>query len=229
MRPPIGSTKNLSIKNTLTAADADLVEAGFPREARDNRVSVHHGRGAITVGAETRHPLLRVKSLFLRRWETQPRSRRPLLEPQPSVVVALRRRPFACATRSTANSSPRSPASSAAERRPMRITFASPSRARSAERSATNTRSRSAGSITANCTATAMKPHGGPGSASIRCRSRSSYGGDRDCRTRRKRPCPSPCPTSRLQRRRSIGRHWTTTPGTGSTWPNILKARRLDD
>ena len=46
--------KNLSIKNTLTAADADLVEAPFPREARDNRGSVHHGRRAITGGAEAR-------------------------------------------------------------------------------------------------------------------------------------------------------------------------------
>ena len=108
-----------------------------------------------------------------------------------------------------------------------RITFASRKRARSVERSATNTRSPSAGSITGICTATAMRPHGGPGSASIPCRSRSNFGGDRECRIRHMQSRSSPCPTPRLQRRRSIGCRWTTTPGTGSTWPNILKARPL--
>ena len=89
---------------------------------------------------------------------------------------ALRRKPFACATRSTASSSPLSRASSAAGRRPKRITFASPNRGRSAERSATNTRSPSAGSITAICTATAMRPHGGPPLASTHCPSLLSCG-----------------------------------------------------
>ena len=69
-----------------------------------------------------------------------------------------------------------------------RITFASPNRARSAERSATNTRSPSAGSITASCTAMATRPHGGPGSASTLCPSPSSYG---DGRASPKLPSPS--------------------------------------
>ena len=42
--------------------------------------------------------------------------------------VALRREPFACATRSTASSSPLSRALSAVGRHPKRITFASPNR-----------------------------------------------------------------------------------------------------
>ena len=140
-----------------------------------------------------------------------------LPRPGPFAEVRFRRRPFACATNCTANSSPRSPALSVAERRPKRITFALPSPARSAERSAMNTRCRSADSITASCIAMAMKRHGGLGSASIPCRSHSSYGGGQDCRTHRKRSCPSPCPrSSRLQWRGSTGCHWAT-PGTGSS------------
>ena len=79
----------------------------------------------------------------------------------------MSQRPFAFATRSTASSSPRSRASSAAERPTKPITFALPSRARSAAKSATSTRSRFAASITANCTATATRPRGGPPSMSI--------------------------------------------------------------
>jgi hypothetical protein len=130
----------------------------------------------------------------------------------------LRRRPFGCATRSTANSSPRNPASSSAERPRKPNTFVSPYRVRLAGRSATNTRSPSAGFTTAICTATVMKPHGGPGLASTLCPSCSSYDAGRYCRAHRKRLCPSQCPmSSRLRRRRPSGRHWTTTPGTGSS------------
>ena len=96
---------------------------------------------------------------------------------------ALRRKPFACATRSTASSSPLSPALSAAGRLARRITFALLSRGHSAERSATNTRSRSAGFITAICTATAMRPHGGPASASTHCPSLLSFGEGRASRS----------------------------------------------
>ena len=46
--------KNLPLKNTLTAADADLVEAGFREKLATIEVSVHRGRGAIGVGAEKR-------------------------------------------------------------------------------------------------------------------------------------------------------------------------------
>ena len=69
----------------------------------------------------------------------EPRSSRP--GPPARAVTALRPRPFACATRSTASSSPHSRASFAAGRRARRATFGSPNRARSAERSAMNTRS----------------------------------------------------------------------------------------
>ena len=97
-----------------------------------------------------------------------------------SGAVALRRKPFVCATRSTASSSGLSRASCAAVRRPKPITFGLLSPVLLAERSAMNTQSRSADCTIAICTATAMKPHGGPGSASIPCRSRSDFGGDRD-------------------------------------------------
>ena len=39
-RPRTGSTRTLPAKNTLTAADADLVEAELPRKARSDRVGV---------------------------------------------------------------------------------------------------------------------------------------------------------------------------------------------
>ena len=61
----------------------------------------------------------------------------------------------------------RSPASFAAVRRPTRIIFASPSPARSGERSATNTQCRFVASIIANCIATATRRRGGRGSTSI--------------------------------------------------------------
>ena len=171
--------KNLAAKNTLIAADADLVEAGF----REKLATIELSLALVRENRSRRrqkNPLLRLREPSLPRWTTQPRLRSSCPRALAYAGVALRRRPFACATRSTASSSPRNPASSAAGRRPKRITFASPNRARSAERSATNTQSPSAGSITAICTATAMRPHGGPGSASIPCPSRSNCGGDRD-------------------------------------------------
>ena len=64
-------------------------------------------------------------------------------------------------------------------RRPKPITFTSPSRPRSAAKSATNTRSQSAGSIIASSIATATRPHGGRGSGSIRIRLRSASGDGR--------------------------------------------------
>ena len=166
--------KNLPAKNTLTPADAETVEASF----RERLATIEGGQ----VSAASRRARLPIRATSLRASKAEPSTvpRRPLRKRQSSGAVALRRRPFVCATRSTANSSPRNPASSAAARPPKRITFALPNPARSAARSATNTRSQSAASIIASCTATAMRPHGGPGSASIPCRSRSNFGGDRD-------------------------------------------------
>ena len=46
--------KNLSLKNALTAADADLVEAGFRERLATIEVSLHLGRGETTVCAERR-------------------------------------------------------------------------------------------------------------------------------------------------------------------------------
>ena len=106
----------------------------------------------------------------------------PLLPSRTQDAAACPGRRFACATRSTATMSLRSPASSAAGRPRKPITFGSPSLARWGARSATNTRSPSAGSITANCIAMVTRPHGGPVLRSIRCQLRSNCGSDRDQR-----------------------------------------------
>jgi hypothetical protein len=169
--------RNLSLKTTLTAVDAHLVEAGF-------RESLATIEAASTTGEEQSDsapktgPAPSGKESFLA-WETHPPTRGPRLEPQPYVVVAWRRRSFGCATRSTAYSSPRNHASTAAERPRKPITLVSPNRAHLDERSAMNTRSPFAGVTTAICTATVMKPHGGLGSASTLGPLRSSYGGSR--------------------------------------------------
>jgi hypothetical protein len=125
-----------------------------------------------------RDQVLQSRRLSLSHRTTQLRLRSSFPQAQGHAVVGSRRRPSVCATRSTASSSPRSPASFAAVPPPKRITFALPNNARSAARSATNIRSRSAGSITAICTTMATRPRGGPGSTSTRCPSPSSYGND---------------------------------------------------
>ena len=171
--------KNLAAKNTLIAADADAVEAAFRDRLASIEAASARRKIAVRAGRKIRSSFLRPRSRSLRRWTTQPRRRSSCPELEGHAGVALRRKPFACATRSTASSSPSSPASSAAGRPPKRTTFASPNRARSAARSATNTRFLSAGSITGNCMATATKPHGGPRSASILCLLPLSSGGRR--------------------------------------------------
>ena len=158
--------RNLSLKNTLTDADADLVEAGFrERLATIESASTWAEEKPQSAPKEGSAPS--VEEPYLPSLGDPTAPPRPLLEPQPCVAVALRRRPFGYATRSTANSSPRNHASSAAERLRKPITSASPNRVRSVERSATSTQSPSAGFITAIFTITATKPHGGPGSALI--------------------------------------------------------------
>jgi hypothetical protein len=172
--------KNLAAKNTLITADADAVEAGFREKlstiegASDARQEQLHSTPAEVLNLRLGNHL----SLGLR---MQPQSRRQLARMTLAHgAVALRRKPFVCATRSTVRSSGPSHASSAAARRPRPITFGLLSPVLSAERSAMNTQSRSAGCTTGIFTVTAMKPRGGRGSASIPCRSRSNFGGDRD-------------------------------------------------
>jgi hypothetical protein len=101
------------------------------------------------------------------------RTRAPESHETSPTAGALLQRPFVCATKSIASSSPSSPALFAADSQPKPITFALRSPARSTGKSATNTRSRSAGSTIANCIDTAMRPHGGPQSTSTRCWRRS--------------------------------------------------------
>ena len=125
--------------------------------------------------------VIRLRRLSSRRRKTQLRLQSSGLGSLARADVALRRRPSDCVTKSTANSSPRNPASSAAEHPRKSTTFAVPHRARSAARSATNTRSPSAGFTTAFCMDTAMMPHGRPASVLTLCQSPSRCG---DGRTR---------------------------------------------
>jgi hypothetical protein len=165
--------KKLPLKNTLTPADAETVEASFrerPSRSRVDSRALGYRSLSTTQAPNTCRSKPKPSAVL----------RRPLRQQQSSGDAALRRRPSVCATRSTADSSPGNPASSAVARPPKRITFASPNPARWAARSATSTRFQSAGSIIATSMATAMRPHGGPGSASIPCRSRSNFGGDQD-------------------------------------------------
>jgi hypothetical protein len=152
----------------------DLAEGGKADAA--NKDGAAHKDGVATRLLQARSPLLpRLKQ------QSQSRllSRTITLAPG---AVALWQKPIACATRSTASSSPRSHASSAAGHHPKRITFALPNRARSAARSATNTRSQSAGCITATYMVTETRPHGGPALASILCLLPLNSGGGRASR-----------------------------------------------
>ena len=169
---------HLAAKNTLTDADADAVEASFRERLATIEVASPTGHGeansALADGAEAP-----VEKLFFA--PTDDAAAVPMILPALLArdAVALRRRRYACATRNTASSSQLNPASSAAGRPPKRITFASPNRALSVERSAMNTLSPSAGSITGSCMATVTRPHGGPLSASIHCPSPLISGSDR--------------------------------------------------
>ena len=148
--------KNLPAKNTLTPADAETVEASF----RERLATIEGGQSGSSVSEAVGNPS--AEHLAANKAEPLTVPRRLLRKRQLFGAVALRRRPFVCATRSTANSSPRNPASSAAARPPKRTTFVLRNRVRSTARSATNIRSQSAASIIASCIAMAMRPHGGP-------------------------------------------------------------------
>ena len=148
--------------------------SGSPR-SRENRRALRPGKLSII-----RPPNFRAN-------KAQPSTGpRPPFPGQPSDAVLLQRRPSVCATRSTANSSRRSPVSSAAARPPKRTTFALLNPARSIVRSATSTRSQSAASIITSCTDMEMRPHGGLGSALIPSPSRSNCGDARGRRSYRK-------------------------------------------
>ena len=118
--------KNLAAKNTLITADADPVEAGFRKSSKRSNwrrppVKKNPSR------RRQRDPYLQSRSRLLPRLKMQSQSRRLLSRiTLASGGVALRRKPSACATRTTASSWPHSPALSAVGRHPKRITFASP-------------------------------------------------------------------------------------------------------
>jgi hypothetical protein len=155
--------KNLAVKNTLTAADADSVEASF-RE----RVLTLEAGPAVAEGQRD----------HAKDDDVEPAGAQAFIETidasaaaqiiLPQEPAGRRRRRVAAKTirlrdKDTANISQPSPASYAAGPRAKRITFASPSHARSAARSATNTPFQSVACITANCTAMATRPRGGLG------------------------------------------------------------------
>jgi hypothetical protein len=120
--------KNLGAKNTLIAADADLVEAGFREKLGSFEAAStasHRQPDAATAGNAS-----------------DPSGSPDLVSVEDSTAVsvilpgrlALRRRPFASATRTTASSWPHSLALYPAGQLPKRITFALPNHARSPKR-----------------------------------------------------------------------------------------------
>jgi hypothetical protein len=111
--------KNLAAKNTLAAADAETLEASFRERLETIEGGQPGSRISEAVGLERRAPA-GAKPSPRRSGDARSGPRGG------SDAAALQRRPFVCATRSIADSSPRNHASSAAARPPKRITFASP-------------------------------------------------------------------------------------------------------
>ena len=155
--------KNFAVKNTLMAADADSVEASFRERVLTLEAGPAVAEGQIDsakddgVGRFGRAGFHRNDGCFGGGPDHS------AAEACWLAAVASPPRRSGFATRSTADMSRPSPASYAAGRRAKRTTFASPSRARSAARSATNTPFQSVACITANCTAMATRPPGGRG------------------------------------------------------------------
>ena len=111
--------ENLPTKNTLAVADAETVEASFrERSSRSREDSQAPGY----------RRLLTTQAPHTCRNKAKPSAvrRRLLRQRQSSDTNAPLRRPCVCAARSTADSSPRNPASSVAARPSKHITLASP-------------------------------------------------------------------------------------------------------
>jgi hypothetical protein len=170
--------KNLAVKNTLIDADADAVETGFREKLATIEMASNPSQGELQSAPAEKTPSP-AEQPFLAVMDDSATA--PILVP---AAGSPRRRRVAAKTirlrdKGHCSSSRRNRAWSAVECRAKRITFASPNRARSAGRLATNIRSRFAGSIIAICTATETRPHGGRRSASILCPSLLNCGGDR--------------------------------------------------
>jgi hypothetical protein len=147
--------KNLPAKNTLTFADAKLIEDVFQK--RLAAIGEERPDSAPCPAADS--PLEEPSPMQGQAFDG------PEMPGLPMAVVRLQlqQRPFVCGTRSTANSSPRSPASSAAASLLKRITFALLNPAHSIAKLAMSTRSQSAASIIASCTNTVTRSRGGLG------------------------------------------------------------------
>jgi hypothetical protein len=158
----------MPVKNTLVATDAEHVEAGFRSKL-----------AAFEDGQPDDGPLEAVQS---------PPAAQPCTTPggeKPSAAVVKETsiggvhpwaRPSACATSTTSNLYPSSHASCAAANRQTRITFALPSRARWAARSAMSSQFRFVAFITAKFTGTVTRRPGGKESILIPWRLRSPFG-----------------------------------------------------
>jgi hypothetical protein len=138
--------KNLAVKNTLMAADADSVVANFRKGYWRWKQDLRSPKAKLIL-QRMMASRLRAGRLSWKRWmfRRRPRSfcRRSLLA---VAAVAWPQKRSGFATRNTADISQPSPASCAGGRQAKRTTFASLSRVRSAARSARNTRSPSAAS-----------------------------------------------------------------------------------
>ena len=125
--------KNLAAKNTLIASDADAVEAGFREKLATIEVA-SAARQEQLHSAPAENPEPSVGKPFITMMKMQSQSRRQLPRiTLASGAVALRRKPFAYATRSTVIVKT-DRALCAAARRPRPITFGLLSPVLSAER-----------------------------------------------------------------------------------------------
>jgi hypothetical protein len=162
--------RSLPAKNTLTAADAELVEAGF----RAQLATFSDGQPAKGPHAAVQK-LPGVPADLSGPQAEAPRQRLPHRQPA-AVTSTPRARPFGCATRTTSSSCPSRRAWCGAGNLPMRITFASLSRVPWDARSAMSLRFRFVACIIASCTDRERRRPGGRASRSIRCRLRRHFG-----------------------------------------------------
>jgi hypothetical protein len=169
--------KNLPLKNTLTTADADLVEAGFRERLAtvesvpttgEEQTAPKEGSAPsaeelfpASIGDRTAHPTTTLRAATVRRRRVTAKTIR--LRDKEHCKFVTTQSCVVCG---------RTPSEA--------LIFASPSRGRSDARSATNTQSRSAVSTTANSIATATKRHGGLLLALTRFQSHSAFGNDQE-------------------------------------------------
>jgi hypothetical protein len=161
--------RSLPAKNTLTAADAELVEAGF----RAQLATFSDGQPAKGPHAAVQNLPAVPADLSSLQAEAPSAATAEAAPPVTSTVLARR---FGCATRTTSSSCPSRRALCAAANPPMRIIFVLRSHARWDAKSAMNSRFRFVAFTIASFTGTETRQRGGRVSISIQCRLHSRFG-----------------------------------------------------